>query len=88
MGIAESVATGLVIAFLIFSILRLFTTPLRLLGRFLLRGACGLGALSLLSATAPLTGITLGVNLFNAAAIGLLGAPGLALLLLLQKSFI
>ena len=35
-------------------------------------------------ATAALTGITLGVNLFNAALIGALGLPGFLLLLLSQ----
>ncbi len=44
------------------------------------------GAL-VLAATAALggwTGVALGVNLFNALVIGLLGAPGFGLLLLLQ----
>ena len=34
--------------------------------------------------TAGLTGLSLGLNLFNALTIGVLGVPGLGLLLLLK----
>ena len=44
----------------------------------------GLGALLLLNAISPLTGLSLGLNLFNALVVGILGIPGLGLLLLVQ----
>ena len=43
--------------------------------------------LLLLNAAAPLTGISLGLNLFNALVVGILGVPGLGLLLLVQWIF-
>ncbi|OLA47852.1 MAG: hypothetical protein BHW34_00605 [Firmicutes bacterium CAG:176_59_8] len=46
--------------------------------------ALGFGALWLLNATAAVTGISLGLNLFNALTIGVLGVPGLGLLLLVK----
>ncbi len=56
------------------------------LGRLLALAArtlAGLGALAALRAAgAGAVGVTLGVNLFNALTLGLLGLPGLALLLL------
>lgn len=48
--------------------------------RFLLRTALGGGVLAVLSLCSGVTGLTLGVNLFNALVLGALGAPGLALL--------
>ena len=36
------------------------------------------------SATAAVTGLSLGLNLFNALTIGVLGVPGLGLLLLVK----
>ena len=41
-------------------------------------------AVWLLNLTAALTGIRLGLNVFNALFIGVLGVPGFGLLLLLQ----
>ena len=47
-------------------------------------GALGLGALWLLNSAAPVTGVTLGLNWFNALTVGVLGLPGLGLLLLVK----
>lgn len=58
--------------------------PLRALARVLLNTALGLAALALLHATRALTGFSLGLNLFNALVVGVLGIPGIGLLLLLQ----
>ena len=49
-----------------------------------LNSALGLGVLWLLNSTAPVTGLTLGVNWFNALPVGVLGLPGLGLLLLVK----
>ena len=54
-------------------------------GAFLLFAAVRLfGAVWLLNLTAAVTGIRLGLNVFNALFIGVLGVPGFGLLLLLQ----
>ena len=58
--------------------------PLKLALRVVLNSALGLGVLWLLNSTAPVTGLTLGVNWFNALTVGVLGLPGLGLLLLVK----
>ena len=60
-------------AFLLFAAVRLFRGPVKLALR-----------VWLLNLTAALTGIRLGLNVFNALFIGVLGVPGFGLLLLLQ----
>ena len=62
----------------------LFRKPLKLALRVVLNSALGLGILWLLNSTAPVTGLTLGVNWFNALTVGVLGLPGLGLLLLVK----
>ena len=64
-----------------------FSAPLRLAGKALLNTLLGLGALILLNATSAFTGLSLGVNLFNALVVGVLGVPGVVLLLLVQWVF-
>lgn len=66
---------------------RVLAAPLRALARAALNTALGLGALALLHATRALTGFPLGLNLFNALVTGVLGLPGIGLLLLLQWIF-
>ena len=66
---------------------RLFSAPLKLALKVLCNTLLGLGALLLLNAAAPFTGLSLGLNLFNAAVVGVLGIPGLGLLLLVQWIF-
>lgn len=65
-------------------LLILFRRPLGWLGRAAARSGVGLAFLWLLRGVGPLLGISLGVNLFNAAVLGVLGVPGLALLLMTQ----
>lgn len=57
--------------------------PLRGLVRLVARTGVGLAILWLLSKVGGLIGVTLGVNLFNALVLGVLGAPGFGLLLML-----
>ena len=76
MDLNQKIIAGLLLAFFLITLLRIFSTPLRL--------ALKLLALWAVNATAALTGITLGLNLWNALTIGVLGLPGFALLLLVQ----
>ena len=69
---------------LIAVLLRIFAKPLGLTLKLLLNTLAGFFALFLLRALQPLTGITLGCNLFNASVLGVLGFPGFVLLLLLK----
>lgn len=64
--------------------LLLFRRVLARLLRLLLRSSLGLAVLALLSHVGPPAGIHLGVNLFNALVLGVLGVPGFGLLLMLQ----
>ena len=83
MSILEKVILGLVLLFLVVACLRLLAAPLKLALRVVANGALGFGALWLLQLTG-LPGLTLGLNLFNTLVIGVLGLPGLGLLLMLQ----
>ena len=71
-------------AFLLFAAVRLFRGPVKLALRVLVNSALGFGAVWLLNLTAALTGIRLGLNVFNALFIGVLGVPGFGLLLRLH----
>ena len=68
--------------FLLIALGALLRRPLALALRLGCNTALGFAALALLRATAAYTGVTLGVNLFNALTVGVLGIPGLVLLLL------
>ena len=59
-------------AFLLFAAVRLFRGPVKLALRVLVNSALGFGAVWLLNLTAALTGIRLGLNVFNALFIGVL----------------
>jgi len=63
---------------------RAFSSPLQVVLKVGLNTLLGLGALLLVNATSSITGLRLGLNLFNAVVVGVLGLPGLALLLLVQ----
>lgn len=84
MSIVEKAALGLVILFLAVAIIKLFSAPLKLALRVALNSALGFGMVWLLNLTTAVTGLSLGLNLFNAITIGILGVPGLGLLLLTQ----
>ena len=79
MSVIEIVSLALVGLFLLVAVV-----PLKLALRVVLNSALGLGVLWLLNSTAPVTGLTLGVNWFNALTVGVLGLPGLGLLLLVK----
>ena len=53
-------------------------------GKLGLRTGLGLGALALFSGVGETIGVHLGINLFNGLLLGLLGAPGFGLLLMLH----
>ena len=68
------------LALLLLAALALFHRPLGCLLRLAVRSSVGLAALALLNQI----GLGLGVNLVNALILGVLGVPGLGLLLMLQ----
>ena len=88
MSLAEKIAFGLLCAFVALGVVRLFFAPLKLALHILCNSALGFAALYILNLTSTLTGFSLGLNLFNALTIGVLGAPGLVLLVLLKLVFL
>ena len=65
-------------------ILVLFRRPLETLCRLAVRSGLGLVFLWLFQGLGGLLGVRLGVNLLNSLVLGVLGAPGFAMLLLVQ----
>ena len=65
-------------------LLVIFHRPLAWAGKVLARSLVGLGFLALWAHSGVLAGLQLGVNLFNALTLGLLGVPGFGLLMLLR----
>ena len=63
---------------------RAFSAPMKLAAKAAVNMALGFAALLALNAASPVTGVGLGVNFFNALVVGILGVPGLVLLLLIQ----
>ena len=88
MGLTEKIALGLLCAFVLLGVVQLFSTPLRLALKVLLNTLLGFGALFLTNLAGGVTGLTLGMNLLNALIIGVLGIPGLVLLVLLRVVFV
>ena len=80
MSFVEQGAIALLVLFGGAAVLRLLASPLRLVLRVTLHTALGFGALWLLGQF----GVPLGLNLFNALTVGILGLPGLGLLVALR----
>ena len=88
MGLTEKIALGMLCAFVVLGVIQLFSAPLKLALKVLVNTLLGFAALFLLNLASGLTGFTLGLNLLNALTVGILGVPGLVLLVLLKLVFI
>ncbi len=88
MGLSEKIALGMLCAFVVLGIIQLFSAPLRLALKVLFNTLLGFAALFLVNLAGGITGFFLGLNLFNALIIGILGLPGLVLLVLLKLVFV
>lgn len=84
MSVVEKIALGLTLLFLVVVCLRLFAAPLKLALKVAFNSVLGFGAVWLLNLTTSVTGLSLGLNWFNALLISILGLPGFGLLLLVQ----
>ena len=84
MDMTHIILLSLLSLFLAVALLRIFRTPLKLAVRLLGNTALGFLALWFANLAAPVTGLALGLNLWNALTIAVLGLPGLILLLLVQ----
>ena len=84
MDLNQKIIAGLLAGFLLLALLRVFRSPIKLALKLLVNTLMGFGALWLVRLTAGFTGIALGLNLWNALIVGILGLPGFVLLLLVQ----
>ena len=84
MDVTQKFLAAILAGFFLIALLRVFQAPLRLALKLLANTALGFLALWVVNLTAGVTGITLGLNLWNALVIGVLGLPGFVLLLLTQ----
>lgn len=65
-------------------VVRLLSAPIRLAAKLLINALVGFVVLFLLNFVGNLVGLSLGINWINAIVVGLLGAPGVVLLLLIK----
>ena len=84
MDLNQKIIAALLAGFFIIALLRVCSAPLKLAVKLLVNTLLGFLALWAVNLTAGVTGIALGVNVFNALVIGILGLPGFLLLLLVQ----
>ena len=84
MSVIEKISLGLVLFFLVVAAIRLFSAPLKLALRVAVNAVLGFGAMWLLNLTTAVTGLSLGLNLFNGLVVGILGIPGFLLLVLVK----
>ena len=84
MDLNQKILAGLLAGFLLVALIRVFSVPLKVTLKLLANTLLGFGVLWLINRTAALTGVSLGLNLWNALTIGILGLPGALLLLLVQ----
>ena len=84
MELSQKIIAAVVAGFLVIALIRIFQAPLKLAVRLLVNILLGFLALWAVELTAGVTGIALGLNLWNALVIGVLGLPGFLLLLLVQ----
>ena len=84
MDLNQKIVAALLAGFFLIALLRVFSAPLKLAVKLLVNTLLGFLALWAVNLTAGVTGIALGLNLWNALVIAILGAPGFVLLLLVQ----
>ena len=84
MDLNQKIIAALLAGFFLIALLRVFSAPLKLAVKLLVNTLLGFLALWAVNAAAGVTGIALGVNVWNALVIGVLGLPGSVLLLLVR----
>ena len=65
-------------------VVRLLSAPIRLAGKLLINALAGFVVLFLLNFVGNIVGLSLGINWITAIVVGILGAPGVVLLLLIK----
>lgn len=81
----EKIVSGLMIVIAAVLVFKLFSLPVRLLFRILLSTAAGFVLLVVFNYIGMRFGLTLGINIVNALVIGVLGLPGLIVLIFVKQ---
>ena len=84
MGGLSGISIAIIAAALIFLLFVILKFPVKLLFRLIINTIVGFAALFLINIAGGLIGVSVAVNWLNAAIVGVLGLPGVALILLLQ----
>ena len=72
---------------MLLAIIAIFKSPLKVILKLLFNTLLGFVGLLLFNQLGNVTGVYLGLNLVNAVMVGVLGVPGLALLLIIKWIF-
>lgn len=81
-------AVGYALGILIICIsARIFFVPIKMVLRLILNSALAVGVMFLINLAGPLINLYIGINPISALVVGILGIPGLCVLLLLQIFF-
>ena len=84
----EKIFLILILLFASVLIFKLFSLPIRWIFKLLINTAAGFIFLFLLDYIGTAFGLILGINLLNAAFVGIFGLPGIAVLLLCRWIFL
>ena len=84
MDLNQKISAALLAGFFLIALLRVFQAPLKVAVKLLANTLLGFLALWVVNLTSGITGLTLGMNFWNALVIGVLGLPGFGLLLLVH----
>ena len=79
----EKIILGILIVLAVMLIFKLFSLPIRLVFRILINTAAGFALLLIFNYIGMYLGLSIGINIINALLIGILGIPGLLLLVFL-----
>ncbi|MBE6944940.1 MAG: pro-sigmaK processing inhibitor BofA [Ruminococcaceae bacterium] len=80
---SQIISVVAVVAFA-FLFIKLISTPMRWVMKLLINAAGGFVSLFLLNLLSGFTGITFELNLFSALLVGILGLPGVVILLVIK----
>ena len=84
MDLNQKIIAALLAGLFLIALLRVFQAPLKVAVKLLANTLLGFLALWVVNLTSGITGLTLGMNFWNALVIGVLGLPGFGLLLLVH----
>ena len=79
----EKIILGILIVLAVLLVFKLFSLPIRLVFRILINTAAGFALLLIFNYIGMYLGLSIGINIINALLIGILGIPGLLLLVFL-----